>query len=219
MDIPRQPLQQQQSLHPNDAPPTTQLSDEEQTVLRACQKESTMYRAFPLSALAGVTTYFSINNFGLMKPHHTYGASPKVVLAVALGYIVGKISYYGTCQDKILSDTPNSNLAAAVRRVRRMPPIPKLDEQGQESLYTTSEDTSPSSAPTDQQEKDQELPLSIRTYQDRQIMNRKMHEAHQYMASPQQPVRQPHPVYQPPPPPITSGGSKPTNKYGDEGFE
>eukprot|EP00096_Caligus_rogercresseyi_P010817 TRINITY_DN4054_c0_g1_i4.p1 TRINITY_DN4054_c0_g1~~TRINITY_DN4054_c0_g1_i4.p1 ORF type:complete len:226 (+),score=63.58 TRINITY_DN4054_c0_g1_i4:61-738(+) len=225
MDQPGTHMQTQKSMHPKDMTPAKELTEEEQLVLRECQKESTMYRAFPLAAFSGWATYFGINNMGLMKPHHTYGASPKIVVAVALGYIIGKMSYFGTCQNKILEDVPHSNLAAAVRRVRGMPVLPPPDGSPQPTTHIES--APPNTAPyTDEYEAPTEPPppqQSVRSYDDRRLLNRKMYEAHHGMVS--APVRIPSsappqeqsPISMLPPAPPAAKPS--TNKYGDEGFE
>ena len=40
--------------------------------------------------------------------------------AVFVAYVVGKLSYQSTCQQKILQKIPNSNLAQSVRKSRGM---------------------------------------------------------------------------------------------------
>lgn len=55
---------------------------------------------------------------GYLKPHLTWGPSPKVVAAAFLGYFVGKISYQAICAEKLMAN-PNSELGAALRARRR----------------------------------------------------------------------------------------------------
>ena len=50
-----------------------------------------------------------------------YTSEPLVIEgAVLLAYIMGKLSYQNTCQQKILQKLPNSNLAQSVRKSRGM---------------------------------------------------------------------------------------------------
>lgn len=45
---------------------------------------------------------FTRFNPGYLKKNATYGAVPKVVLGVIVGFIAGKISYQTQCEEKIL---------------------------------------------------------------------------------------------------------------------
>ena len=41
---------------------------------------------------------------------------------VVVGYFLGKFTYAETCADKFLTEAPDSNLAAAIRARRGLPP-------------------------------------------------------------------------------------------------
>ncbi|KAL8577383.1 hypothetical protein ACOMHN_060205 [Nucella lapillus] len=96
-------------------PKAPRLSKEEISILEECNSESFWYRCVPFGVtLGGVTTY--LVKAGHLKPHPRYGATLKALGAVFLGYVMGKISYQGTCQQKILEKIPHTNLAQSVRK-------------------------------------------------------------------------------------------------------
>lgn len=51
---------------------------------------------------------------GYFKPNIRFGAAPKVISAVILGYFIGKISYQRKCAEKLMA-LPNSQLGAMLR--------------------------------------------------------------------------------------------------------
>merc|ERR1719510_2585306 len=78
------------------------------------------YRSLPLSGLLAAGTHFAVQQ-GIMRPNPNYGARPKVILGVIVGYFVGKFSYADACADKFLVQAPDSDIAEAVRQRRGLP--------------------------------------------------------------------------------------------------
>ena len=59
------------------------------------------YRSLPLSGLLAAGAHLGVQR-GLLRPSPSYGARPKVVLGVLVGYFAGKFSYADACADKFL---------------------------------------------------------------------------------------------------------------------
>ncbi|KAG8226481.1 hypothetical protein J437_LFUL007363 [Ladona fulva] len=93
------------------------FSEDELRVLRECNRESFYMRSLPFSSLFGLGAYYGVNA-GFLKRNARYGATPKVVIGVILGYFLGKISYQGKCAEKIMQ-LPNSKLAEILRQKKR----------------------------------------------------------------------------------------------------
>ena len=89
-----------------------QLSPEEVKVLQECQSESFWRRSLPLSGLLGAAAHLAVQR-GVLRPSPSYGAKPKVVLGIIVGYFAGKFSYATACSEKFLS------------QVRPAPPPPR----------------------------------------------------------------------------------------------
>ncbi|KAK7469880.1 hypothetical protein BaRGS_00036100 [Batillaria attramentaria] len=86
------------------------LTKEEIKVLEECNSESFWTRCLPLGvALSGGATYMV--HTGFLKRNPRWGPLPKGLGAFFVGYVIGKLSYQGACQEKILQKIPNSNLA------------------------------------------------------------------------------------------------------------
>jgi len=111
-----------QAVHPAQVPRHAQnpLGEVEMGVLRECQSESFWYRSLPLSGLLAAGTHFAVQQ-GIMRPNPNYGARPKVILGVIVGYFLGKFSYADACADKFLVQAPDSDIAEAVRERRGLP--------------------------------------------------------------------------------------------------
>jgi len=90
-----------------------QFSPDELRVLKECNIESLVQRSFPIGTAFGVTTYIAIQR-GFLSPSARFGAVPKVLAAVTVGYFLGKLSYQKACAEKIMR-LPNSRLAEALR--------------------------------------------------------------------------------------------------------
>lgn len=99
------------------APPTPyRFSSDELRVLQECNRESFYQRCLPLSTIFGVGTYMGVNS-GYLKPSPRFGAVPKVIGAVIVGYLMGKISYQGKCAEKLMA-LPDSKVGALLRNRR-----------------------------------------------------------------------------------------------------
>lgn len=91
-----------------------QFSSEELRVFRECNSESFFQRSLPLGTTLGIAAYFGVKQ-GFIPPNVKYGAVPKVILGVVLGYFVGKFSYQQKCAEKIMA-LPNSRLGEILRQ-------------------------------------------------------------------------------------------------------
>lgn len=94
-----------------------QFSPEELKVLRECNREAFYQRSVPIGTAFGLGTYYAVQR-GMLKPSPRFGAGPKVLVGVTLGYFVGKFSYQTRCAEKILQ-LPNSRLADMIRQRRQ----------------------------------------------------------------------------------------------------
>ncbi|XP_037714658.1 OCIA domain-containing protein 1 [Drosophila subpulchrella] len=94
-----------------------QFSAEEVKALRECNTESFFQRSLPFGTGLGLLAYFGVKN-GYLQGHGKYGAVPKVVMGVILGYFVGKFSYQQKCAEKIMR-LPNSHLGELLRQRRQ----------------------------------------------------------------------------------------------------
>lgn len=54
---------------------------------------------------------------GYLKPNPRFGAVPKVIGAVIVGYLMGKVSYQGKCAEKLMA-LPDSKVGALLRNRR-----------------------------------------------------------------------------------------------------
>ncbi|XP_075051597.1 OCIA domain-containing protein 2 [Mixophyes fleayi] len=68
-------------------------------IMKECKEESFWYRALPLSLGSMLATQGLIFK-GYLSQSKRFGSLPKVALAGVLGFVIGKISYVGTCQKK-----------------------------------------------------------------------------------------------------------------------
>lgn len=107
---------------PRLVPPQGQIKPykftlDELRVIKECNKESFFQRCIPISTVLGIGTYYGVNS-GFLKPNAKLGASPKVILAVVVGYFIGKISYQGKCAEKLMQ-LPNSQIGEMLRQKRR----------------------------------------------------------------------------------------------------
>ena len=72
-----------------------------------------------------ICSQFNDCSTGFLKGSPKYGAVPKVLMAVGLGYILGKFSYKSNCEEKIMA-LPNSELAQIIRQRKGRPLWPRL---------------------------------------------------------------------------------------------
>ncbi|XP_017469267.1 PREDICTED: OCIA domain-containing protein 1 [Rhagoletis zephyria] len=94
-----------------------QFSSEELKVLRECNTESFFQRSLPLSTALGVGAYLAVKS-GYLQPNFKYGAVPKVVVGVIIGYFLGKFSYQQKCAEKLMR-LPNSRLGELLKQRRK----------------------------------------------------------------------------------------------------
>ncbi|XP_041054405.1 OCIA domain-containing protein 1 isoform X2 [Carcharodon carcharias] len=92
-------------------------TEEERRVFRECNQESFYYRSLPFSGMSMLVTQVLISR-GILSTSTRFGSIPKVVFAGVCGYLVGKISYMKTCQEKFMR-LENSPLGDALRQGRR----------------------------------------------------------------------------------------------------
>ncbi|KAL4635428.1 OCIA domain-containing protein 1 [Arapaima gigas] len=103
------------------------LTEEEKKVLLECNRESLLYRAGPLAILSIVVTRGLISR-GKLVVSPTFGSLPKMAFAGVCGYMMGKISYLKTCQEK-LKNLKDSPLGEALRQGRGRSPYPQFIPQ------------------------------------------------------------------------------------------
>lgn len=94
-----------------------QFNAEELRVLKDCNRESFFQRCLPFSAILGGGIYYGVKA-GFLRGHSRFGATPKVVLAVVVGYFAGKFSYQGKCAEKLML-LPNSPIGEMLRQRRK----------------------------------------------------------------------------------------------------
>ncbi|XP_034438257.1 OCIA domain-containing protein 1-like [Hippoglossus hippoglossus] len=74
-------------------------TEEEKTVFRECNQESFWYRSVPFSVVGMALTQALVVK-GTLSASPRFGSLPKVAFAGFCGYLVGKMSYMKTCQEK-----------------------------------------------------------------------------------------------------------------------
>lgn len=97
----------------------TMLTAEDMRVLRDCNHESFYRRCLPLMVAGGALahTYFGRMPEPLSPTGKIIGFSGVAIAA----WIIGKLSYRRTCEDKILTSGYNSQLVQSLRKRRGMP--------------------------------------------------------------------------------------------------
>lgn len=90
-----------------------QPSDEEQRVLERCQSESFWWRCVPLMVVFVALVEVQVRR-GAWWPHPRRGTLYKNLLALAAGYIIGKMSYSRQC-NRYICRLKDSQLAEIVR--------------------------------------------------------------------------------------------------------
>ncbi|XP_034476964.1 OCIA domain-containing protein 1 [Drosophila innubila] len=117
MDLPLNEGNRQQPA-PNQHPLADyNFTADELKALRECNQESFVQRSLPFGTGLGLLAYFGVKN-GYLRGSGKYGAVPKVVMGVVLGYFVGKFSYQQKCAEKIMR-LPNSRLGEVLRQRRQ----------------------------------------------------------------------------------------------------
>lgn len=91
-----------------------QFSAEEMEALKECEIESLVQRSIPIGTALGVAAYMGVQR-GMLAPHPKFGASPKILGAAFLGFLIGKLSYQAKCAEKLMR-LPNSQVGEMLRR-------------------------------------------------------------------------------------------------------
>ncbi|KAJ8919943.1 hypothetical protein NQ315_006472 [Exocentrus adspersus] len=103
--------------HARQQKPQYKFSPDEMRVLKECNRESFYQRCLPLGVLLGGGVFYGVKT-GFLKPNPRFGAAPKVVAAVVVGYFAGKFSYQSKCAEKLMQ-LPNSQIGEVLRQRRR----------------------------------------------------------------------------------------------------
>ncbi|XP_055855213.1 OCIA domain-containing protein 1 [Episyrphus balteatus] len=90
------------------------FSSDELRVLKECDVESFFQRSLPFGTGFGLSAYFGVKH-GYLKPNVKFGALPKVMVGVIVGYFLGKFSYQQKCAEKIMR-IPGSKLGEMLRQ-------------------------------------------------------------------------------------------------------
>ncbi|XP_018431356.1 PREDICTED: OCIA domain-containing protein 2 [Nanorana parkeri] len=84
---------------PKKCPFTPVQRQELKKIIKECKEESFWYRALPISLGSMLATQGLVYK-GYLTANKRFGSLPKVALAGVMGFLIGKISYIGTCQKK-----------------------------------------------------------------------------------------------------------------------
>jgi len=90
---------------------------EELRVIRECNRESFYQRCLPIGTILGFSTYYAVKT-GYLQPNPRFGAVPKIMVSVVVGYFLGKFSYQSKCAEKLMQ-LPNSHVADILRKRRQ----------------------------------------------------------------------------------------------------
>ncbi|PZC74722.1 hypothetical protein B5X24_HaOG207299 [Helicoverpa armigera] len=92
-----------------------EFTQEEMRALEECDRESFFQRCVPFSALLATITYAAIKNESLRTNPH-FGAAPKIITAILAGYVLGRLSYLNSCDQKLRALPANSHLGNVMRK-------------------------------------------------------------------------------------------------------
>ncbi|XP_072920785.1 OCIA domain-containing protein 1 isoform X2 [Hemitrygon akajei] len=188
-------------------------TEEERRVFKECNRESFYYRSLPFAGTSMLITQVLISR-GVLSTSARFGSIPKVAFAGICGYLVGKISYMRTCQEKFMR-LENSPLGEALRQGRRRfshqhhYSSPEANYESVPFSSTLSEsaptgiDNAPAPAPESEESKPQRKPM---TYDELRNKNREQYEVT---------VTQKAESLHKPTPQRIPGNKAKTNKYGD----
>ena len=79
-----------------------------------CFRESFYQRSLPFAAAGALLTHLAVKQ-GYLRASPKYGSLPKVMGIAVAGFMLGKMSYFGKCQEKFLR-LPDSRVADAIRK-------------------------------------------------------------------------------------------------------
>lgn len=105
-------------------------TEEERKVFEECNRESLWYRSMPFSVVSMAITQALVAR-GSLSASPRFGSLPKVAFAGFCGYLVGKLSYMKTCQEKF-KRLENSPLGEALRQ--RTGLLPQYSKGAQSDL-------------------------------------------------------------------------------------
>nr|CAI5836125.1 unnamed protein product [Callosobruchus analis] len=103
--------------HARRQPTPYKFTPEELRVLRECNKEAFYQRCLPLSALFASAAYYGVKT-GYFRPNVRFGPTPKVMVSIAIGYFLGKMSYQKKCAERLMQ-LPHSQLGEILRQRKR----------------------------------------------------------------------------------------------------
>uniref|UniRef100_A0A3Q3W8L7 OCIA domain-containing protein 1 n=1 Tax=Mola mola TaxID=94237 RepID=A0A3Q3W8L7_MOLML len=89
-------------------------TEDERRVFKECNQESFWYRSVPFSVVSMAVTQALVAK-GTLSLSPRFGSLPKVAFAGFCGYLLGKMSYMKTCQEKF-KRLENSPLGEALRQ-------------------------------------------------------------------------------------------------------
>ena len=123
----------------------TNLTKQEQDIIKQCRDEAYWYRSLPLSAVLGAGTMYAVKA-GMLSASQKGGPWPKAIFAATIGYVAGKMSYASVCQEKFVREAPDSSIGRAIRKARGedVPQVvqdvnPQLSHE--EGLFSDGKDT------------------------------------------------------------------------------
>ncbi|KAI5644731.1 ovarian carcinoma immunoreactive antigen (OCIA) domain-containing protein [Phthorimaea operculella] len=88
-----------------------EFTQDEIKVLEECDRESFYHRCLPFSTLFAGLTYAAIKS-DILKRNFHFGVWPKVLTAILVGHILGRVSYIPECEKKIREDLPKDSCLA-----------------------------------------------------------------------------------------------------------
>ena len=94
--------------------PRMALTQEELAVLMKCNRDAFWQRSLPLMAAMSISTHWLVK-MQYLRPHPVRGSLYKSIVAGCIGWVIGKMSYRGECQRRVLEQLPNSQLAKTIR--------------------------------------------------------------------------------------------------------
>ncbi|RVE51472.1 hypothetical protein evm_003873 [Chilo suppressalis] len=91
-----------------------EFTQDEIRALEQCDKESFYRRCVPLSTAFATATYFAIKTGYLKKSPH-FGMAPKLLVAVLVGHILGRVAYSPHCDERLRKLPVGSKLGDLMR--------------------------------------------------------------------------------------------------------
>ncbi|XP_053623663.1 OCIA domain-containing protein 1-like [Plodia interpunctella] len=92
-----------------------EFSQDEMKALEECDKESFYRRCLPFSTLFASLTAAAIK-LGFLRRNPHFGAVPKLLVAIFLGYVAGRVQYAEECEAHLRELPEQSPLGKLMRR-------------------------------------------------------------------------------------------------------